>query len=131
NWGFLAGSTLSGCIMDGYNSAFGDNETSYYIGATLNTPVAGWKVGLAFDDLDVATPHGENWAVGAYSSYQATEKLSFHGRAAYPKNRGEQKVFQGIDTSGNPFPTSPDEVLALTGTVQYDLWKNVLSRLEL
>ena len=24
----------------------------------------------------------------------------------------------------------PDKVLALTGTVQYDLWKNVLSRLE-
>ena len=26
--------------------------------------------------------------------------------------------------------TAPNEVLALTGTLQYDLWKNVLSRLE-
>jgi len=28
-------------------------------------------------------------------------------------------------------PSAPDRVLELTGTVQYDLWKNVLSRLEI
>ncbi len=33
--------------------------------------------------------------------------------------------------AGNGFNTAvPPKVLALTGTIQYDLWKNVLSRLE-
>ena len=33
------------------------------------------------------------------------------------------------DTAG--LPNGNSEVVALTGTVQYDLWKNVLSRLEI
>ena len=51
-----------------------------------------------------------------YASYQATEKLSFHARGEW----ADTAVVNGNDA----------EVYALTGTAQYDLWKNVISRVE-
>jgi hypothetical protein len=51
---------------------------------------------------------------GAYASFQATEKLSLHARAEYA---------DVDDVFGS-------DIFALTGTLQYDLWRNVLSRLE-
>lgn len=138
--GFLSGSTLSLGAINGYNGAFpqpgtggavrGENVTSYYAGGTFNTPFTWLKVGLAFDALDVAGLSGENWAVGGYALVQATEKLSFSARAEYLKDRGEMKLFT-TDSTNPALSTVPDEVLGLTLTAQYDLWKNVLSRLEL
>src|ERR1041385_9079541 len=62
NAGFLAGSTLTGCIISGYNtgvlSGLGGNETSYYVGGTVNTPVRALKVGAAFDYMDVHNTTG-------------------------------------------------------------------------
>ena len=88
-------------------------------------------MGFAFDLLDVSGVSGENWVVGGYTSFQATEKLSFHARAEYLKNRGNEKLFVAPDVDLDTFhPTAPDKVLGLTLTAQYDLWKNVMSRLE-
>jgi len=135
NMSFLAGSTLSACVINGFNSfapGGADNQTSWYVGTTINTPVTGLKFGAAFDDLDVHHLSGENWVVGGYVSYQLTEKLSIYGRGEYLRNRGEQKAFAIRDTDGTILAaTAPDKVLGITGTIQYDLWKNVLSRLEL
>jgi hypothetical protein len=50
---------------------------------------------------------------------QATDKLAFNTRVDY----FSQSEF--LTSSG-----MPEEVFALTESVQYDLWKNVLSRLE-
>jgi len=68
--------------------------------------------------------------LAGYASFQATEKLSFHGRAEYLRDRGDQKFFS-FDPTDPTLSTNPDKVLALTATAQYDLWKNVISRLEL
>lgn len=132
--GFLQGSTLYSGIVNGFGADYGGDQTTYYVGATLATPVTGLRMGAAFDYLDVHTSHvndfhrgGETWTIAGYTSYQATEKLSFHGRLEYLRDRGNQKLFTTEFTNGN----FPDKVLAVTGTVQYDLWKNVLSRLEL
>jgi len=128
--GFLAGSTLYGGIVNGFNesagrSGFVENQTSYYAGATVATPVKGLRCGGSFDYLNIHRLSGETWSVAGYTSYQATEKLSFHGRVEYLRDRGDQKFF--ADDVG---PTNPDKTLGVTGTIQYDLWKNVLSRLE-
>jgi hypothetical protein len=129
NMTFLAGSTLSGGIISGYDAGINRDVTSYYVGGTFNTPLKSLKLGLAFDDLDVAEASGENWAVGTYVSYQATEKLSFNGRAEYLKDRGAGKIFVG--TFGDPTTaTMPDQAMEFTLTAQYTLWKNVVSRLE-
>lgn len=141
--GFLAGSTLYGGFVNGFSSrvffnAAGDpvqeNQTSFYAGATIATPVTGLRLGAAFDYLNVRNTDGETWALGGYVSYQATEKLSFHGRAEYLRDRGDQKFFTNpnvVDGTLESTGLYPDKVMALTGTVQYDLWQNVITRLEL
>ena len=126
SWGWAAGSTLYAGVVNGFNSSpnglGADDSLNLYVGGTLATPVAGLKVGAAFDYVtvdDVPAGVGDAvWTVGAYASYQASEKLSFHGRGEYLV--GEANT--GADDL---------EVMALTGTVQYDLWENVISRLEI
>ena len=131
NFGFLAGSTLYAGIVNGFSGSYGENQTSWYVGATMATPISHLRLGLAFDDLDVHHQSGETWTVAGYASIQASEKLSLHFRAEYLRDRGEQKFFT-IDPAFNPTgSTNPDKTLALTATAQYDLWKNVVSRLEL
>jgi hypothetical protein len=133
SWGWAAGSTLYGGVVNGYNDVentpggggtdFDENSTSWYVGATLATPVAGLKLGAAFDYFDLHNTSGSfdnAWAVAGYASYQATEKLSLHLRGEYIE-----------DEAIGLFPTSDkSKVFAGTATVQYDLWKNVISRVE-
>ena len=119
DWGWVAGSTLYAGIVSGFDNAVGDDSNHYYVGATLATPVAGLKVGAAVDyrESNGGALLGDVWVAGLYASYQATEKLSIHGRAEYGQ----------LDNA----PGGEAEGYELTGTVQYDLWENVISRLEL
>jgi hypothetical protein len=120
DWGWAGGSTLYLGIINGFSSANVDAQTHYYVGGTLATPVTGLKVGASLDYLEAQNypSNGDTvWTAAGYASYQATEKLSFHGRMEYLKGAA---------------PTGDDlELFALTGTVQYDLWENVISRLEI
>lgn len=130
SWGFLSGSSIYGGFVTGFNDVdnapggigatdWEQNSTSYYAGATFATPIDSLKLGIAFDDLEVHDVSGETWAIGAYASYQATEKLSLHMRGEYLRDRGNQ---QSLSNSTRLFEW--------TTTVQYDLWKNVLTRVE-
>jgi hypothetical protein len=137
---FLSGSTLYAGIVNGFsdhaasvldNTGTASNNngdvTSWYVGSTIATPVEGLRLGAAFDYLDIYGDNvrGQTWTLGGYASFQATEKLSLHGRLEFLKDSAG--FFQ--DGLGNP--TVPQRAMDLTGTIQYDLWKNVLSRLEL
>jgi hypothetical protein len=121
--GFMQGSTLYAGVINGFDSGAGDDRTHWYLGGTVATPVTGLKLGASMDytKADVEAPTGNDnpyaGAYAAYLSFAASEKLSLHGRLEYANS----------DT-GVLGATS--KVIALTGTVQYDLWKNVLSRLE-
>jgi hypothetical protein len=130
-WGFLSGSTLYAGIVNGFNSGYGEIQTSYYLGGTIATGITGLRFGGALDVFNAKNFSGETWTVAGYGSYQATEKLSLHMRAEYLRDRGDQKFFAFDDGTGTFISTNPDRVFALTTTVQYDLWKNVISRLEL
>ena len=122
---FLAGATLTGCVIHGYNSGAnagaGADQTSWYVGGTLNTPLNGLKVGASYDYADVSGSSYAN-AVALYASYQATAKLSLHAR-------GEYAASDALTSSGTPL-LGASKVFAVTGTLQYDLWQNVLSRIE-
>jgi len=134
SWGFLGGSSLSAGVINGFNpgasAVSGATQTAVYAGATVNTPITALKTGISWDYENVANQNyvgniPEHWAedIALYASYQATEKLSLNYRAEYFwQTEGATQVLAGV---GNP-----SKILALTGTVQYDLWKNVLSRLE-
>ncbi len=112
SWGWIGGSTLSAGFINGFNFANGHNQANYYVGATMNTPLTALKVGLAYDLLDVHNAPGDTWDLAGYVSYQVTEKLSLNGRAEY---------LDEINAA---------HVIEATATAQYDLWKNVMTRVE-
>ena len=130
DFAFLAGSTLYAGVVNGFNSSYGENLTSWYVGSTLATPLEGLRLGAAFDWLAVHNMSGETWTVAGYATFQATEKLSFHVRGEFLRDVGEQKFFV-IDDGIDLISTNPDKVMAWTATAQYDLWRNVITRLEL
>jgi predicted porin len=132
DWGWVAGSSASACIINGYNpgivtaaSPLGADETSYYFGGTLNTPIKELKFGISYDYVDIGKQaltgqhSGYANAVGVFATYQLTEKMSINGRGEYSS---KSKGLSGIG--------SPDKVIEFTATLQYSLWKNVLSRVE-
>lgn len=137
--GFLQGSTLYLGVINGFDSGSGpasggvsDDRIHWYVGGTVATPFTGLKLGASLDytTLDVdfdAAPAGfnDNAYAGAYALYAsfACEKLSFHGRAEYANS-------DALNSTGTGPLLGASKVFAFTGTVQYDLWKNVLSRLE-
>ena len=129
-WGFVSGSTLSACIINGFNSgtAGGADQTSFYVGSTLNTPVKWLKVGASYDHLATTSDFGGSSyanAFGLYSSIQVPDsKVSVHFRGEYA-NTDTSLFGSGANLSGGN-----SEVFAATATLQYDLWQNVLSRLE-
>lgn len=138
DWGWVAGSTLYAGFNTGFDaSSNGDqNRQNYYVGLTMATPVTGLKTGLSFDyahmrgnstttgatvqdEFGLVGPLVNNqYAWGLYASYQATEKMSLHARGELYRQQGD-----AVNADNN--------VVALTGTVQYDLWQNVVSRLEI
>jgi hypothetical protein len=128
--GFLAGSMLGGGVINGFNSdanAGGPaDQTSWYVGGTLNTPVRGLSVGASYDYAGVSshTLSGASYAnaTALYISYQATKRLSLHARGEYASS-------DAFDSAGTPL-LGATKVVATTATVRYDLWKNVLSRIE-
>lgn len=116
--GFLAGSSVYAGFVEGFGGSNEEDQANFYVGATLNTPVAGVRAGACFDYVsDLGGVEGNTARTYAgYLSFEATEKMSLHVRAEYAD----------ID---NIFPGG--DIFALTGTLEYDLWRNVLSRLEL
>jgi hypothetical protein len=130
------------------------NRSEIYVGATLNTPVTGLTFGASWDSIqhnDVApgmsglpteVDTGYFQAFAGYASYKLTDKLTLNGRVEYADGLGLGAVADaanGIPSvtvaspAGDPtiyYPNPLHKVLALTGTLQYDLWANVISRLE-
>jgi hypothetical protein len=141
DWGVIGGSMLYAGIVNGWGGgpvvggSFGGVQTDLYVGATINTGVTGLRAGISYDYFGKQSQGpfagigsiAEAWAnsVAVYASFQATEKWSFHGRAEYFWES------TGAGTGNSGPVAGPDKVFALTGTAQYDLWKNVLTRLEL
>ncbi|MGO8839176.1 MAG: outer membrane beta-barrel protein [Limisphaerales bacterium] len=132
SWGWANGATLSGGVINGdFSNTTGgssDASTSWYVGGTLPTPNSNLKLGASFDYLtDYQHPGfggtGNPWALAGYVNFQATPKLSLNGRAEWAKNY--------LSTVAG-FTSLPSEqnAVALTGTVQYNLWANVLTRVE-
>ena len=127
--GFLSGSTLYGGVVNGFNNSVlgsggGIPTLNAYVGATIATPVTGLRLGAAWDLLSANTQvagtkvEADVWSLAGYASFQATEKLSLHGRFEYASGDVDQPISTG------------NGIYAFTATAQYDLWQNVLSRIE-
>src|SRR5207247_1670734 len=110
------------------------HTTSLQIGGTVPTPLKGLAIGAAYDYVDrpglaAAPTQGTSAYVNAvtlYGLYQATDKLKVNARAEYTS------ATAGFWYATAPGATHPhNELFGLTGTLDYSLWANVLSRLEL
>ncbi len=137
SWGWAAGSAIYAGIIYGFGGTGSENEmegnqVNYYAGATVNTPWKQVTTGIAFDYAQnlpgffglTPTAAGENvdaMSIGLYGTYKATDKLSFDAR-------GEYLYLQGNNYDN--YAVSADAI-ELTGTVEYDLWANVMTRAEL
>jgi hypothetical protein len=132
SWGFLKGSALYGGMN--YGPGAGSDLTEWYVGTTVNTPLTGLSFGGSYDGISDAYVGGldggsfESFA--GYMSYKINTKSSINARYEYATG----SALSNLETANGFSPTVPygtlDKVMALTGTFEYDLWDNVISRLE-
>jgi len=126
SWGWAKGAALTVGVNQGFYKLAQDN---YYAGFTLPTPITALKVGASFDVVSYnnagisTSPSANNkndseWVAAAYASFQATDKLSLNLRGEYS---------DGPNQDGPVALPRGEEV---TATVQYNLWANVISRVE-
>jgi len=127
SWGWLNGATLNAGIINGIDSFANGNGsiTSYYAGATIPTPLTALKAGASFDYAGGHDGLGDVWVGGLYTSYQINSNASLNLRGEYGDG----------DVSGTLYASAPagiprNQFEEATATLQYNLWANVLSRLE-
>jgi hypothetical protein len=129
--GALAHSALYAGVVKGFNGTFagttgsGVDTTSYYVGATVPTPLKNTTVGAAYDyrASGVFKSSYEN-ATGLYVSYGATPKLRLNARGEYAT--GSSGAY-GVGA----MPNSNVSLTETTLTADYSLWANVITRAEL
>lgn len=124
SFGFLKGGSLSLGYTAGKSTPTAQfNQANYYLGMSLPTPIETLAVGVAFDyTTGIGGKDADAGALGTYFLLQATEKLKINTRLDY-----------GFGDSGQYYVAKPgkkNELLSLTVTADYSLWKNVISRLE-
>ena len=132
--GFLGGSSLYVGYVDGkdagnfglFNTGAADADGNpiqapnvenelLYIGASVNTPIEGVAIGIAYDDRQWGN-HFDSDSVALYATYSLSEDASLSVR--YDNGTAE---FGGAEDSF--------ENLALT--LDYSIWENVLTRFEM
>jgi hypothetical protein len=140
NWGSFGGSTLA-VGLDHGPGALTHDRTHFYAGGTVNTPLKALTVGAAFDSMNhcniVGVDNGYMYTVAGYAAFKFTDKASLHLRGEYGHGAGlsflggTTTAVIGAANEGTTFNNEPfTKVIALTGTLQYDIWLNVISRLE-
>jgi hypothetical protein len=131
SWGFLKGSALYAGLDYGPGAA--SDMTEWYVGATVNTPVKDLTVGVSWDNISDANVGGIDGgsfdSIAGYISYKVTDKATISGRAEYANGSALSALESAVNT-GTPFGTL-NKAIEVTGTFQYDLWQNVISRLEI
>jgi hypothetical protein len=130
SWGWAKGTTLNAGVIIADSGASGttaNGATVLYAGATVPTPLTALKVGAAFDYLDqhnggaAGNPSDDSaWNVGLYANYQINDKASFNVRGEYLNGNGARNGFRTYGVNAEEF----------TATMSYQLWANVLSRVE-
>ena len=141
--GFMKGATFNLGIIHAVNSyTYGSGtKDNFYAGVTVPTPLTALKVGAAFDFYDHhdQSPYSYNginpsddsaWIIGLYANYQINEKASLNVRGEYVHDDGEGPYsYNTFDPSYYGWlPVANAE--EFTATLQYNLWANVLSRVE-
>lgn len=135
SFGFLKGASVSagytvgdnqtdvtGTASTGTTGGARWNQGNFYFGGTLPMPVTGLSLGFAYDYT-----HGQAFksdyanATALYVMYDVG-KWKFNNRFDYATS--SPGLFDGVDSG------KADKLFGYTLTVDYSLWKNVISRAE-
>ena len=154
--GSMAGTAFYLGFVDGLVAGEGDDsdKTSYFVGATIPTPMDGLSLGAAFDyaqdttlshlafnPVQLETLVGDLLAKEKITPGQASKADANYGEprdvwalAGYLSYQMDAKsVFNGrIDYVNVESTALPEDAqfLSLTGTLAYNMWDNVLTRSE-
>jgi len=152
-YGFNGGGGGVGTFSGGTGGHFAaGDQFNGYAGITLNTPCKALTVGAAFDYVQNLgggsnsnynnlgfhysyNQHVDVMVLGLYATYKVTDKLSINGRGEYIHgtfhNYGNRvPIITGEGTASTYNTSNSGDAYELTGTVEYDLWANVVSRVE-
>jgi hypothetical protein len=129
SFGWAKGATLNlGTLL----SVDKGGQDNWYAGLTVPTPITALKVGAAFDYVSANNAADNNyyndsgWVAGVYATVQATDKLSFNLRGEYFDLPGSDEY----NNSNAYFWTTDGRGEDITATISYNLWANVISRVE-
>jgi hypothetical protein len=112
---------------------------NYYAGITVPTPIPEVTVGFAYDynahAWDDAT-FNDTWAqaLAGYASWQILKDLKLNVRVEYADSSRTSAGVWILPLPGEAdgyVVGSPERLFAVTGTLEYALWANVVSRLEI
>jgi hypothetical protein len=141
SWGWAKGATLNAGVINGDSGSAvnggGSGTTSWYAGVVVPTPLTALKMGASFDYLELHngssnignSSDDSSYDVALYGNYQYNDKLSFNLRGEY-LNDGAAAVYPFVGTHRYYGPHEPNSAEEVTATVSYQLWANVLSRVE-
>jgi len=145
SWGFLKGAVLNAGVVDGFSTAAGGaaapDVSNIHVSATIPTPWESVKTGAALDILH-RDGLSDTTSIAGYISFHNTgiEKLKLHTRVEYFDNGSAAVALGGYATAPAGAAASRGraalagngaaEILATTITADYQLWANVISRLE-
>jgi hypothetical protein len=138
SWGSFKGSSLAVGFDYGPGMAYSQktlgahivDKEHLYVGATIMTPVTGLSLGAAWDSVNhddlggFGSVEGYAATFAGYVSYKVSDKATLNARAEYAYG-------SAFDNLVAPSNAQEAKIFAVTGTFQYDLWANVISRLEL
>ena len=140
SFGALKGSALyAGIVDNGLSGA--PNTINYYVGLSVPTPIKEITVGAAFDYLSDGNGEG-TWAtaIAGYISYQISEKLKVNARGEFAKSDynawqigpglGEPVLGPSYSYTDGFIYTGATRLFSTTVTLDYALWANVITRLE-
>ncbi len=138
--GYTGGHTDSGAPTD-----TGPRIHNFHASAHLPLPVDGLALGLAYDyqanfsagwPATFFLPEGPNTtyadATALYVSY-AAKKWEFNTRAEYARATSGNTIFAARSAFGSDKPMfggHDEKFVGVTETISYQLWKNVLTRVE-
>ncbi len=137
SFGFMQGATLSAGYTYGDAVTAGGtgnvsgiptgarwSQGNLYIGGAIPLPVTGLSLGLAYDYTSGSAGKGSYAnALAAYLNWQITEKLKLNTRGDLAWGSNGTFGYTTLDGDEN-------QLFALTGTLDYALWKNVITRAE-
>jgi len=137
SFGFMKGSTLSvgytqgdavpsgaGTVSGIPNGVGGYQQGNFYIGGSMPLPITGLSLGVAYDYTSgIGFQHSYAEALGTYLTWQVTEKLKSNSRVDFGWGSNGVYGYTSDDTK--------NQLVSFTETVDYSLWKNVISRAEL